>query len=95
MHNNPVTRGQVAEPGEWAWSSYRHYATGDRCIVEIESEWTAAKRDRAATESHISEARCRAPSLEEVRQDVGHPPPWIDLILIKVLILNEVSEVCL
>ena len=67
MHNNPVTRGLVAEPGDWAWSSYRHYATGDRCIVEIESEWTAAKRDRAATESHISEARCRAPSLEEVR----------------------------
>jgi putative transposase len=38
MHNNPVARGLVSEPGDWAWSSYRHYATGERCIVEIESE---------------------------------------------------------
>ena len=56
MHNNPVARGLVAEPDRWAWSSYRHYATGERCIVEIESEWTAARRNRAASDSHISES---------------------------------------
>lgn len=62
MHNNPVARGLVAEPGVWAWSSYRHYATGERYTVEIESEWTAASRNRASAETHISAARCGAPN---------------------------------
>ena len=48
MHRNPVKRGLAAEPGDWAWSSYRHYAKGLRGTVEIESDWTAARRDRAA-----------------------------------------------
>jgi putative transposase len=61
MHRNPVTRGLVAEPENWAWSSFRHYRSGERGIVEIESPWTAVARDRAAN-SHISEARCGAPS---------------------------------
>jgi REP-associated tyrosine transposase len=44
MHRNPVARGLVARPEEWPWSSYRHYATGERGTVEIESHWTAARR---------------------------------------------------
>lgn len=44
MHRNPVVRGLVARPEEWPWSSYRHYATGLRGYVEIESFWTAADR---------------------------------------------------
>jgi putative transposase len=48
MHENPTKRGLVSEPDDWAWSSYRHYATGERGTVEIESEWTAARRNRAA-----------------------------------------------
>ena len=44
MHENPVNRGLVSDPGEWRWSSYRHYQTGDRGVVEIESEMTAARR---------------------------------------------------
>jgi hypothetical protein len=39
-----VVRGLVAKPEEWAWSSYRPYATGIEGAVEIESEWTAARR---------------------------------------------------
>jgi hypothetical protein len=27
MHRNPVARGLVQEPGEWARSSYRQYAS--------------------------------------------------------------------
>jgi len=46
MHQNPVRRGLVKESGEWLWSSYRHYQTGERMTVEIESEWTAARRGR-------------------------------------------------
>ena len=44
MHRNPVARGLVEKPEEWAWSSYRHYASGERGTVEIESVWTAAGR---------------------------------------------------
>ena len=46
MHRNPVVRGLVARPEEWAWSSFRHYATGFEGTVEIESEWTARKREQ-------------------------------------------------
>jgi putative transposase len=48
IHRNPVTRGPVAKPDDWTWSSFRHYWTGERGTVEIESSWTAARRDRAA-----------------------------------------------
>lgn len=43
------------------WSSYRHYLTGERGVVEIESEVTAARRDRAAAKTQVSEARPEAP----------------------------------
>jgi len=44
LHSNPVKRGLCARPQDWRWSSFRHYATGEDCGVEIESEWTAKKR---------------------------------------------------
>ncbi|MGC9291959.1 MAG: REP-associated tyrosine transposase [Acidobacteriaceae bacterium] len=47
MHRNPVARGMVEKPEDWAWSSFRHYATGVETTIEIESPWTAARRDRA------------------------------------------------
>ena len=46
MHNNPVRRGLVERPQDWPWSSYWHYATGAEGTVEIESQWTARKRER-------------------------------------------------
>ena len=44
IHRNPVKRGLVEKPEDWAWSSFRHYATGARGTVEIESQWTAFGR---------------------------------------------------
>ena len=44
MHRNPVTRGLVEKPEDWPWPSFRHYATGLRGAVEIESQWTAFER---------------------------------------------------
>jgi putative transposase len=44
IHRNPVRRGLAARPEDWKWSSFRHYRTGMRGIVEIESEWTARER---------------------------------------------------
>jgi len=46
LHRNPVTRGLVSRPEDWAWSSFRHWATGEESLVEIESQWTARKRER-------------------------------------------------
>jgi putative transposase len=45
MHRNPVKRGLVARPEDWPWSSFLHYATGKMSAVEIESEWTAQRRE--------------------------------------------------
>ncbi len=47
MHRNPVARGLVEKPEDWAWSSFRHYATGVETVIEIESPWTAKRRDQA------------------------------------------------
>jgi putative transposase len=49
IHRNPVTRGLVKQPQDWRWSSFRHYATGERVIVEIESFWAAALREQACS----------------------------------------------
>ncbi len=48
IHRNPVTAGLCERPEDWVWSSFRHYATGGEGGVEIESDWTARKRERAA-----------------------------------------------
>ncbi len=45
MHRNPVKRGLAASPEAWDWSSFRHYVTGEDGPVEIESQWTARKRE--------------------------------------------------
>jgi len=45
MHRNPVRRGLTARPEDWPWSSFRHYLTGEIGTVEIESHWTAWRRD--------------------------------------------------
>ena len=37
MHNNPVKRGLVAEPGDWPWSSWRFYHLGDCSILEMDA----------------------------------------------------------
>jgi hypothetical protein len=56
---------------------FRHYATGGEGRVEIESEWTAGNRERAASKL------CPAVELSDSSQRkawVGHPPclPPID-----------------
>ena len=45
LHRNPVARGLVKEPGDWKWSSFRHYALRETGVAEIESEWTANDRE--------------------------------------------------
>jgi putative transposase len=45
MHRNSIQRGLVAMPEDWRWSSFRHYATGEQGTIEIESRWTARRRE--------------------------------------------------
>jgi hypothetical protein len=40
MHRNPVVRGLVEKPEDWAWSSFHHYSTGVEGTVQVESFWT-------------------------------------------------------
>jgi REP element-mobilizing transposase RayT len=35
MHRNPVQRGLVLKPEDWLWSSFRHYAFGERGPVLV------------------------------------------------------------
>ena len=65
IHRNPVKRGLVEKPEDWQWSSFRHCATGIEGTVEIESLWTAARRDG------LVDPRSENP-------DLGHPHPVAD-----------------
>jgi putative transposase len=47
MHENPVKRGLVLEPGQWAWSSFRSYAYDEPGAVRL-NEWPAAQLKRTA-----------------------------------------------
>ena len=55
MHRNPVVRGLVEQPEDWPWSSFRHYATGLKGTVEIESFWTGWQRDHGLS-AHVPAA---------------------------------------
>ena len=46
MHRNPVVRGLVLAPEQWNWSSYRHYALGERGPVLVNEAQKAEMRVR-------------------------------------------------
>jgi putative transposase len=74
IHRNPVVRGLVAKPEDWQWSSFRHYVTGVEGVIEIESQWTAAKRERMGIRPIVRmqpQVQFSRPS--EAR--TGHPDP--------------------
>ena len=68
IHRNPVKRGLVDRPEDWKWSSFVHYATGTEGIVEIESKWTARRREQMGV---VLLARAHPPAKNAGR--VGQP----------------------
>jgi len=46
MHHNPVKRGLVLEPEQWAWSSFRHYAYEERGPVLVNEQRRGVLRVR-------------------------------------------------
>jgi putative transposase len=80
IHRNPVRRGLVQSPEEWAWSSFRHYHSGAEGIVKIESHWTASNRERmgvSLTDIGSQDPRpfgkLRAGSVAQTATRAGHP----------------------
>jgi len=70
IHRNPVTRGLVAAPENWAWSSFRHYSMGVQGTVEVESAWVASVRERAGASTPISKCeRSGAPDFVLAQDD--------------------------
>ncbi len=47
MHRNPVQRGLVREPEQWAWSSFRHYAYGEAGPVLVNEPQPATLKWRS------------------------------------------------
>jgi putative transposase len=47
MHRNPVTRGLVASPELWRWSSFRCYAYGESGPVQVDP-WPVSEPMRVA-----------------------------------------------
>jgi hypothetical protein len=72
MHRNPVKRGLVRNPEDWAWSSFRHYVSGFEGVVEIESQWTARKREQMG-EVGIGSQNPRPVSAQNADTRTGHP----------------------
>ena len=57
LHRNPVKRGLCSRPEDCPWSSFRHHAEGTEGVVEIESHWTARKRERAGQPLKVRSGR--------------------------------------
>jgi putative transposase len=74
IHRNPVKRGLVERPEDWLWSSFRHHATGADGPVEIESQWTARRRERLGMglTIEVSESQNPRPLAQNARR-AGHP----------------------
>jgi putative transposase len=73
MHRNPVKRGLVERPEDWLWSSFRHYVSGIEGTVEIESQWTARKRERLGIESSVILQSQNPHPVAKSATRVGHP----------------------
>jgi putative transposase len=75
MHRNPVVRGLVKKPEEWAWSSFRHYSTGLEGTVEIESFWTGWRRENRDIPSRVRKSESPPHGRRPVRGDPGPGAP--------------------
>jgi putative transposase len=47
IHENPVKRGLVLEPGQWLWSSFRSYAYDEPGLVKLK-QWPQAQLQHSA-----------------------------------------------
>jgi putative transposase len=74
IHRNPVNRGLVESPEDWAWSSFRQYLTGEQGVVELTKAWAIEIKGTngllTTAEPRLLIPPCRP---KEGRQGWGHP----------------------
>jgi hypothetical protein len=70
-----VKRGWVERPEDWEWSSVRHYGCGEVGPVEIESQWTVRKRERAGI---FVTLKMRAPAKDPPKRSLDGAPSTPD-----------------
>jgi putative transposase len=73
IHRNPVTRGLVEGPEDWEWSSFRHYISGTEGVVQIESQWTARKRELLGSTLQCIHREENPRPVAENATRTGHP----------------------
>ena len=73
IHYNPVKRGLVNRPEDWQWSSFRHYLTGEAGPVEIESQWTARRREKLGIFPTVKIRQVADENPRPSRAWTGHP----------------------
>jgi hypothetical protein len=82
IHRNPVKRGLVTSPEDWAWSSFRAYAYGEEGPVRVNvQEWMLKIRararesfqDAAGGSSADAAGGLHTPLIRKRREWVGHP----------------------
>jgi putative transposase len=77
IHRNPVKRGLVAKPEDWPWSSFRHYASGAKGTVDIESQRSAFLRGNRLPEGvglQHGERSCFPTQAAKSAAWMGHNP---------------------
>ena len=81
MHRNPVVRGLVEKPEDWAWSSFHHYSTGVEGTVQVESFWTGWRREHGDIPSQVRESGLGAPGCHHDRgcplNGAGSDRAWV------------------
>lgn len=74
IHHNLVRKGLVLSPELWAWSSFRHYLVGAEGVVEIESQWTARRREQLGVVPQITGNQIPRPvPAKNAGTRTGHP----------------------
>ena len=73
IHRNPVKRGLVERAEDWIWSSFRHYVSGVEGVVEIESQWTARRRELLGLSAASDSTRLTPRPVAKNATRTGHP----------------------
>ncbi len=73
IHRNPVKRGLVERPEDWEWSSFKHYISGTEGVVQIESQWTARKRELLGRNLQCGQGKENPRPVAQNATRTGHP----------------------
>jgi len=73
IHRNPVKRGLVERPEDWEWSSFEHYTSGMEGVVQIESQWTARKRELLGQTLQCGQREKNPRPVAQNATRTGHP----------------------